>query len=204
MPTAGGGTGPFYAGSIILKKMGTAFFTGAGSPVNGAAGTGVGKVGIGGVYLDRTNGVSWINVGTKALPTWSPQGPVILTVTSANILAMNATPVNLVAAPPAGFSIIGVNVVMVMTRTATAYANGGVVSLVYTGGAVSPHSGSMPAAVVTGGAGVAINGMGGVSAANGIVVPTAVGVDITNATAAFITGTGTLKVLFDYRVMRQA
>ncbi len=68
---------------------------------------------------------------------------------------------------------------------------------------MSPHTGSVPASVITGGAGVVLNCNGGVSAANGIVVPTATGVDITNATAPFITGTGTLKVTVDYRVVPQ-
>jgi len=177
----------------------------SGTPTNGTSGTGAGKASPGSVVTDYTNGVRWMNVGTKASPVWSPLNPVILSVSSANILAMNASPVNIVAAPPAGYSLIVDNVVFIMTRTATAYANGGAVSLVYTGGAVSPHTGSMPASVVTtGGAGTALNANGGVSAANGVVVPTATGIDITNGTAPFITGTGTMKVVLEYRVIRQA
>lgn len=202
---AEGSTGPWIVGSLVLKKSGTAYATGSGAPTNGTSGTLAGKIALGGSYFDITSGVVWVNVGTKASPVYSPNGSFVpFSVTSANILAMNATPVNLIAAPPTGYSIIVNNVMFQMTRTSTAYANGGVVNLVYTGGAVVPHSGSVPAAVITtGGAGVALNNNGPVSAANGIVVPTAVGVDITNGTAPFITGTGTLKVYIDYAVVKQ-
>lgn len=177
----------------------------SGSPVNGSSGSYAGRAAPGSLLTDYTNGVRWTNIGTKAVPVWSPITPVILSVSSANILAMNGAPVNLVAAPPAGYALTVDNVTFIMIRTGTAYANGGVVNLVYTGGAVSPHSGTVPASVITtGGAGTALNGNGGVSAANGIVLPTATGIDITNATAPFITGTGTMKVVLEYRVIRQA
>lgn len=198
-----GSTGLFRVGGILMRG-GIIQLAGSGNPTNGTSGTGVGKAAPGSVYMDYLNGVEWRNVGTKASPTWTPTIAILFSVTSANILAMSAVPVNLIAAPPAGFALIVNSVTFIMTRTATAYANGGVVNLVYTGGAVSPHSGTVPASVVTGGAGVVINGNGGVSAANGVVVPTATGVDITNATAPFITGTGTMKVAIDYRVVRQA
>lgn len=192
----------FEAG-LEIGRHGVWLYEGTGAPVNGTSGTGAGEGGPGSKYFDYTNGGWWINVGSMASPTWSPITPIAFAVTSANILAMNATPVNLIAAPPAGFALIVDSVLMTLTRTATAYANGGVTNLVYTGGAVSPHSGSLPAAVMTGGAGVVLNSFGGPSAANGIVVPTATGIDITNATAPFITGTGTLKVVVDYRVVPQ-
>lgn len=189
----------------LLMKGSVAQLTGSGSPTNGSSGTGAAKAAPGSSYFDYTNGVRWLNIGTKAAPVWTPLSPVIFSVTSANILAMNGAAVNLIAAPPAGYSIMVNNVVFIMTRTATAYANGGVVNLVYTGGAVSPHASTMPAAIVTtGGAGTALNQNGPAIQANGTVVPTATGVDITNATAPFITGTGTMKVVIDYRVIRQA
>lgn len=201
---AEGSTGPWIVGSVQIKRAGLALVSGAGAPTNGAAGTLFGKIAIGGAYFDTVTGVTWINVGTKAIPVYSPNGGFVpFAVTSANILAMFTTPVNLIAAPPAGYAVIVNGVMFQMTRTATAYANGGVVNLVYTGGAVVPHSGSVPAAVITGGAGVVLNNNGPVSAANGIVVPTATGVDITNATAPFITGTGTMKVYIDYAVVKQ-
>lgn len=201
---AEGSTGPWIVGSIFLKKAGLALgYTSTTPPTVGTTSPFAGKVAVGGSVVDA-NGVWWTNVGTKASPVWSPNGGFIaFAVSSANILAMSATPVNLIVAPPAGYSVIVNNVMWQMTRSATAYANGGTVNLVYTGGSVVPHSGTVPASVITGGAGVVLNNNGSVSAANGIVVPTATGVDITNNTAAFITGTGTLKVYIDYAVVKQ-
>lgn len=128
----------------------------------------------------------------------------MVNVTSANILAMNATPVNVLAAPPTGYALIVHNILTILTRTATQYANGGVVTFVYTGGAVAVHAGSIPAATINGAAGTALTQLGPAVQANGTVVPTATGVDITNATAAFITGTGTLRVFFFYSIVKQA
>lgn len=195
--------GMVKAGALALG--GIRQFTGSGAPSNGSSGTGAGYAGPSSIYIDKaTNGAMWMNVGTQAAPVWSPITPVLAAVTSANILAMNATPVNLIVAPPAGYAVIVNNILTVMTRTATAYANGGAVSFVYTGGAVAVHASSMPAATVTtGGAGVALTQMGPAVATNGSVVPTATGVDITNATAAFITGTGTMRVFFNYSVIKQ-
>lgn len=127
----------------------------------------------------------------------------MVNITSANILAMFATPVNVLAAPPAGYALIVHNVLWIIVRTATAYANGGVVTFVYTGGAVAVHAGSITAATITGGAGTVLNQLGPAVAANGSIVPTATGVDITNATAAFITGTGTAKAFFSYSIVKQ-
>lgn len=201
---AEGSTGGWIVGSLFIKKAGIAHASGSGAPVtNGTSGTLAGKAAIGCTYFDTVTGNNWTNVGTKASPVWSPEGAVIFDVTSANILAMNGAPVVVVAAPPAGFSVILNNLLVQMTRTATAYASGGVVNLVYHGGAVVPHSGSMPASVVTGGAGVVLNQMGPVSAANGIVVPTATGLDITNGTGAFTTGTGTMRLYIAYSVVKQ-
>lgn len=201
---AEGSTGPWIVGSMVLKKAGVVAMAGSGAPTNGTSGTGAGKIALSGIYYDYLFGVTWCNVGTKASPVWSPNGSYVpLSVTSANILAMFATPVTIIAAPPVGYAIVVNNVMWQMTRSATAYVSGGVVSLVYTGGAVSPHSGTVPASVITGGAGVVLNQNGPVSAANGIVVPTNTGIDITNATGAFTTGTGTLRVYVDYSIVKQ-
>lgn len=198
------GSSGLFKVSGLLMRYGVITLGFSGTPTNGTSGTLAGRAQPGSVATDYLTGVRWMNAGTKASPTWSPLSPVTLAVTSANILAMFATPVNLIAAPPTGYALLVNNVIFIMTRTATAYANGGVVNLVFTGGSVSPHASTMPASIVTtGGAGVALNQNGPAIQANGTVVPTATGIDITNATAAFITGTGTLKVIVDYRVVKQ-
>jgi len=177
---------------------------GSGSPVNGTSGTLAGKAAPGSVYFDATNGVKWINIGTKAAPVWSPLNPVIVPLTAAQLIAMNATPVSLIAAPPAGYSVVVDNILFVITTTATQFTGGGAVTFPYHGGSVNAHTGSIPASVVTAGAGTTLTQLGPATGANGTTVPTATGVDITNATAAFAAGTGTAKVVIDYRVVRQA
>lgn len=81
---------------------------GSGAPVNGTSGTGVGLAGKNSTYNDYTNGAEYFNVGTKASPVWTlvsglavPQ-TVQVTLTNAQIKAIRATPVTLVAAPGAG------------------------------------------------------------------------------------------------------
>lgn len=198
-----GTRGTWKCGELALFG-GVRQFPGSGAPTNGTSGTGVNRVPPGSIYTDYTNGVRWVNVGTSASPVWSPIDFVSVAITSANILAMNATPVNVIAAPPAGYALVVNNILVTITRTATAYANGGVVTFVYTGGAVAVHAGSITAATITGGAGTVLNQLGPAVQANASIVPTATGVDITNGTAAFITGTGTAVVRFSYSVVKQA
>lgn len=185
-------------------RYGLRQYAGSGAPVNGATSVGAGFVAPGSTYVDSVSGVKWINVGTKAAPVWSPLSPVGVALTSANLLGMNAAAFNLIAAPPAGYFIIIDNLIFVMTRTATAYANGGAITFQYTAG-VSVTTGTIPATVLTtAGAAITQSQLGPVTVANGTVVPVATGIEITNATAPFITGTGTAKVVFDYRIVKQA
>lgn len=198
-----GSTGAWIAGSLLLKKIGIVHAGGSGVPTNGTTGTLAGKAGIGGTYIDGL-GNTWTNVGTKASPVWSPEGPVSVSLTSANLLAMFGTPVAVIAAPPAGYSIILNNLLIQTTRTSTAYASGGTINLVYHGGAVVPHSGTGPASLLTtAGAAVTLLQLGPATGASGIVVPTATGIDITNNTGAFTTGTGTMKLYVAYTIVQQ-
>ncbi len=178
-------------------------FTGTGNPSNGSSGTGAGFAENGSTYYDASTGFVWFNVGTEAAPVWSPLEPVPYAVTSANILAMNGAPVTLIAAPPAGYCVIVYSILFEMVTTTTQYAGGGAVSFVYHGGATAVHSGSIPATVINAGAGTSLTLLGSPSASNGTTVPTATGVDITNATAAFTTGTGTAKAFIAYSIIKQ-
>ena len=122
-------------------------------------------------------------------------------LTAANILGMNAAPVSILPAPGAGKAIVVDNILFEMTTTATAFANGGVVSFPYHGGSTNSHSGTIPAAVVTAGAGTSNTQLGPATGSNGTTIPANTGVDITNATAPFITGTGTAKVQIWYQIV---
>src|SRR5438552_1653249 len=71
----------------------------------------------------------------------------VIPLTSAQILAMFATPQDILAAPGAGKAILVAEILFVFTA-ATQYANGGVVTFQYAGGAVV-HASSIPAATLT-------------------------------------------------------
>jgi hypothetical protein len=179
------------------------FVSGSGAPTNGTTGTGAGRYGINSRYFDYTGNVEYVNVGTKAAPLWEASGAPGLTVslTAAQIIAMEAGPVSVIAAPGAGLAVVVDSILFEMTTTSTAFTGGGAVSFVYHGGSVAVHAGSIPASVVTASAGTSDTLLGPAVAANGTTVPANTGVDITNATAPFAVGTGTAKVRIRYHVI---
>jgi hypothetical protein len=120
-------------------------------------------------------------------------------VSSANILALNATPKVLVPAPGVGRIIVVSRITVKMVRTATAYANGGALEFRYTDASGAKVAADVAASVVTtGGAGTEYNTIGGVVSSLTPVANAAIVMD--NATAAFITGTGTMVVEIDYMI----
>lgn len=65
-----GSSGLFKVGWLLLKGS-VIIATGAGAPVSGTSGTGVGKAGPGSIYIDLTNKTMYQNTNTKASPTWT-------------------------------------------------------------------------------------------------------------------------------------
>jgi predicted RecA/RadA family phage recombinase len=124
-----------------------------------------------------------------------------VSLTAAQVIAMNATPVSVLAAPAAGMAIVVDSILFEMTTTSTQFTGGGAVSFVYHGTSTAVHAGTIPATVVTATAGSSNTLLGPAVATNGTTVPAATGVDITNATAAFAAGTGTVKVQVKYRLL---
>jgi hypothetical protein len=116
-------------------------------------------------------------------------------ITSAQILAMSATPVQLLAAPGTGKNIVIKDVMFTMVTTSTQYAGGGavVVQLGSTalGAGVNTLQNTLAASVVTAGAGTSYNIL---DAANAYVGAANTGLFLSNQTAAFTTGTGTMIV----------
>lgn len=142
-------------------------------------------------------------VGVIGLPVRPVNAQVFLTrrvaLSSAQILALNATPITLVGAPGANRIIVVDQIIFKMVRTATAYANGGALEFRYTNASGAKVSADIAAAVVTtGGAGTEYNTVAGVTTTLTPVVNSPI--VITNATAAFITGTGTASVEVVYRI----
>lgn len=64
--------GPPFNGAYFRFKqsVGMPFLTN-GAPTNGTSGTGAAKAGKGSMAIDYTNGVNYLNTGTKASPVWS-------------------------------------------------------------------------------------------------------------------------------------
>lgn len=119
-------------------------------------------------------------------------------LSAAEILALNATPKVLITAPGAARVIVVRRIVLKMVRTATQFANGGALEIRYTNGSGAKVSADIAATVVTGAAGTDYNTVAGVvtsltPVANAAIV-------LTNATAAFITGTGVGVVTIDYEI----
>lgn len=122
-------------------------------------------------------------------------------LTSANLLGMAATPVQLVAAPAGATQNIIVHKVMfTMTRTATAYASGGVIEFqignTATGAGTATTATVAASVLTTAGAATTYNTVIPVS----YVGTPQTGLFISNQTGAFTTGTGTAIVDIWYSV----
>lgn len=115
-------------------------------------------------------------------------------LTAANIQGMYAAPITIVAAPGTGKAIAVRRIVVELNLTATQFASGGVVHFYYHGSTTEIMAQTIAAATVNGGAGQTILILEPVQTAGGSVVTKEVGIDITNATGAFTTGTGTAVV----------
>lgn len=120
-------------------------------------------------------------------------------VTSANLLAMYATPVQLIAAGGTNTNIVVHKVMFTMTSTATQYAGGGV--LEFQIGNTVHGAGTATTATV---AAAVVNATAGTSYSTVIPVSytgtSATGLFISNQTAAFTTGTGTAVVDIWYSI----
>lgn len=157
---------------------------------------------------DAATGVSgtYENVGTTTSCNFqliaSAAGTFLTTqvsLSSAQILALNATPVTLVAAPGAGKVIAVDRITLKMVTTATAYANGGALEFRYTDGSGAKVTADIAVGVVTAGAGTSYTSVAGVTTSLTNVSNAAIVID--NATAPFITGTGTAVITIQYQIL---
>lgn len=119
---------------------------------------------------------------------------VTIDLSAANILAMYATPVTVLAAPGSGRAIVVERFVFNYTG-GTAFASGGAIGL-YQGSTI--QTGTLAASViVASGASDSINKVEGASSA----VTENTAVTISNASGAFTTGTGTAKLTVYFSVI---
>jgi hypothetical protein len=128
-----------------------------------------------------------------------------VSLTAAQINGMYAAPVLLVSAPGAGLSVVPIRVSFRIVRTSTAFAAGGAAIVQYSntvnGGGTQALDSTIASTVVTGSAGTSV------TLRNGAVISDLaaasiqnVGLYLSNATAAFTTGTGTAVVDLWYHV----
>lgn len=163
---------------------------------------------IGCIIIATDTGIQYTNQGTASAASFAIAGstsPNVLrlstqvSISSADILALNATPKVLIAAPGSGKVTVVRGITLKMVTTATQYANGGALEFRYTDGSGAKVTADIAAAVVTAGAGTSYTSVAGVTTSLTNVANAAIVVD--NATAAFITGTGTAVATIVYDVL---
>lgn len=120
-------------------------------------------------------------------------GYTTISLTAAQIIAMNGAPPSLLPAPGAGKVLIVQQILAEMNPGSVAFTGGGTVNFPYHGGA-NAVPGVLLAAVVTAAPGQTLTLFGPNNGANGLTIPANTGLDITNGTAAFAAGNGTLKL----------
>ena len=122
-------------------------------------------------------------------------------LTKANLLAMNATPVTVIAAPGSGKVIEFISAVVIYDFDTAAYGGGGDVTFKYNGAATV--SNTVSAANSFGAAGDKITMCEALDTANGIAMSVNTALVITNATGAFTdpgTAAGVGRIKIAYRI----
>lgn len=134
----------------------------------------------------------------------STEQHVQTSLTAANINGMYATPVQIVAAPGSGKTIVVTRVSVRITRTATAFANGGVGILQYgntaNGAGTNSVDSTLAATFFTGASGASESFRNGAILTDQGTALQNLGLFISNQTAAFTTGTGTATVDVWYHI----
>ena len=163
-----------------------------------ATGAGNGKV----LQSDAEGKASWVEPASLV----GPQGPAgapgavlqtTVALNAADIIGMNASPVELVEAPGAGKALVFLGLVANVTRTATGFTGGGAVSAKYAGGA--DVMATIAASVLTGAAGQTISRR--IPADLSDLAVAAVenkALVLTNADAPFADGTGSAEITVFY------
>jgi predicted RecA/RadA family phage recombinase len=122
----------------------------------------------------------------------------VVTLTAAQIMAMYGAAVSILPSPAAGQTLVIDQIIAQMKPGATQFTGGGAVSFQYHGTGVVPHSSSIPATTINS----ATASENVVPPPTGVIQPpSATGIDITNATAAFATGNGTMVVTVFYSLI---
>ena len=140
------------------------------------------------------------NVGSAALNPLVQQ-VAQMTLTAAQLIAMKNTSQNIIPAPGAGKVIIVDAILFQFKNGGNVFTGGGAISFVYHGTAVTPHTGTVAATVLTTNA-PDVQYLGpNVTGAIDLQSEINLGLDITNATASFAAGNGSAIVTIWYSVV---
>jgi hypothetical protein len=189
-----GGQGTVFIQNVAASTASVTIAAGSGDAIFGPSVVAPGQL----VKLVSNGSGTWYGelFGTTA---GSPGTQVSVTpLTSANILALNATPITLVPAPGTGKCTFVNRIAMKMVTTATGYANGGALEFRYTNASGTKVTADIAAAVVTAGAGTSFTSVGGIEAS--LTGVTNAVICVSNATAPYITGTGSAVIVTEYIV----
>ena len=124
--------------------------------------------------------------------------PIQVVLSAADIIAMNATPVNIKAAPSVS-GLTGSNLIWLPTKATlqvvgtTAFTGGGVISIVYAGTAVTTLT-TASATILTAGAN-SLTLLQENDTTTALTTGYGLALNITNASAAFAAGTGTTMIV---------
>lgn len=135
--------------------------------------------------------------GSLSLTSGIAELATVVNLTSANLLAMYDTPVEVVPAYGAGTVVCFKSAILIYDDQGTDYANGGAITINYASGAA--QSSSLAATFLTAN-GDKVWNLEKLNAANGLTQLVNTGLVITNASAAFITGTGICRLHIFYTV----
>lgn len=184
---------------------------GSVAPSSGATGTGFGFAGPGSIYTDVVTGTVYMNVGTKASPTWTLGAGLAAfrqatgSITAAQIISTaagdfgHASGVPLLAAPGAANVAELISLIMIYDRAVAAYTDGGNITVNMTGGAAI--TGLIGAAATLGAAADNITVFRPLTTA-GVVTAVNIGFSLVSSAAFTNPGTaaGVIRWVLNYRV----
>lgn len=136
---------------------------------------------------------SGISTGTTKVVTRTTE----VLLSAANLQAMYTTPVELVAAPGAGYVLAFERAVLIYDDGGTDYAGGGVITINYASGAA--QSSNLAATFLTGNGDKVFN-LEKLNAAGGLSMLVNTALVITNASGAFTTGVGVCRCYITYSI----